>query len=128
MSGVSPDITTHRLSIYKEAKPFTQKKQKMDEEKRVTTQQEADKLVKASFIKKAHNTTLLANVVMVKKANDKWRMCTDYVDLNKACPKDSYPLTSIDRLVDGAVDHNILIFFYTIKSRCTQEIRKKQRS
>lgn len=38
---------------------------------------------------------------MVKKANDKWRMCTDYTNLNKSCPKDSYTLPSIDKLVDG---------------------------
>jgi len=44
----------------------------------------------------------LANVVLVKKANGKWRMCVDFTDLNKACPKDSYPLPSIDALVDSA--------------------------
>ena len=43
----------------------------------------------------------LANVVVVKKANGKWRMCVDFTDLNKACPKDSYPLPSIDALVDS---------------------------
>nr|KYP63499.1 Retrovirus-related Pol polyprotein from transposon 17.6 [Cajanus cajan] len=47
---------------------------------------------------------------MVKKANDKWRMCTDYTDLNKACPKDDYPLPHIDALVDGAVGHHMLSF------------------
>ncbi|GAU46453.1 hypothetical protein TSUD_402200 [Trifolium subterraneum] len=44
----------------------------------------------------------LANVVLVKKSNEKWRMCVDFTDLNKACPKDPYPLPSIDRLIDGA--------------------------
>jgi len=39
---------------------------------------------------------------MVTKANGKWRIFVDYTNLNKACPKDSYPLPSIDRLVDGA--------------------------
>ncbi|RDY01913.1 hypothetical protein CR513_14697, partial [Mucuna pruriens] len=47
---------------------------------------------------------------MVKKANGKWRMCTDYVDLNKACPKDPYPLPNIDRLVDGASSFALLSF------------------
>ena len=42
----------------------------------------------------------LANVVMVKKVNRKWRMCVDFMDLNRACPKDSYPLQQIDTLVD----------------------------
>nr|KYP40627.1 Transposon Ty3-I Gag-Pol polyprotein [Cajanus cajan] len=37
-------------------------------------------------------------------------MCVDYSDLNKACPKDAYPLPSIDRLVDGAFGHGLLSF------------------
>ncbi|RDX91033.1 hypothetical protein CR513_27048, partial [Mucuna pruriens] len=45
-------------------------------------------------------------MVMVKKAKGKWRMCTDYPDLNKACPKDPYPLLSIDCLVDGVSGYN----------------------
>ena len=47
----------------------------------------------------------LANVVMVKKANGKWRMCVDFTDLNKACPKDSYPLLRIDQQVDSTAGH-----------------------
>ncbi|RDX67038.1 Retrovirus-related Pol polyprotein from transposon opus, partial [Mucuna pruriens] len=47
---------------------------------------------------------------MVKKANGRWRMCTDYTDLNKACPKDPYPLPGIDRLVDGVSGYALLSF------------------
>ena len=47
---------------------------------------------------------------MVKKVNDKWRMCPDYTNLNRACPKDTYPLPSIDRLVDGASGFQVLNF------------------
>ncbi|RDX94357.1 hypothetical protein CR513_23277, partial [Mucuna pruriens] len=53
--------------------------------------------------RRSYYPTWLANVVMVKKANGKWRMCTDYTDLNKACPKDPYPLPNIDRLVDRGI-------------------------
>jgi len=49
-------------------------------------------------------------VVLVKKPSGKWRMCFDYTYLNKACPKDSYPLPSIDRLVDGASSQDVMIF------------------
>ena len=52
----------------------------------------------------------IANVVMVKKANGKWRMCVDFTDLNRACPKDSYPLPRIDILVDSTVRHQLLSF------------------
>ena len=49
-------------------------------------------------------------MVLVKKSNDKWRMCMDFTDLNKACPKDSYPLPSIDALVDSASGCKLLSF------------------
>ena len=47
---------------------------------------------------------------MVKKANGKWRMCTDYTDLNRACPKDTYFLPSIDELVNGTFGFHALNF------------------
>ena len=47
---------------------------------------------------------------MVKKANGKWRMCVDFTDLNKAYPKDSYPLPRIDQLVDSTEGHKLLSF------------------
>ena len=52
----------------------------------------------------------LVNVVMVKKVNDKWRMCVDFTDLNKACPKDSYLLPRIDQLVDSIAGNKLLSF------------------
>ena len=52
----------------------------------------------------------LANVVMVKKANRKWTMCIDFMDLNRACPKDSYPLQQINTLVDSSARHQLLSF------------------
>jgi len=88
MSGVSPYIITHCLLVYKKAQPSPkEKKRKMGEEKHNVAQNETHKLMKIDFM----NTTWLENVVMVKKLNDKWRMCTDYTDINKACPKDVYP-------------------------------------
>jgi len=47
---------------------------------------------------------------MVKKANDKWRMCVDFTDLNRASPEDNYPLPCIDLLVDSIVGHHLLNF------------------
>ena len=49
-------------------------------------------------------------MVKVKKPNGKWRMCVDFMDLNKACPKDSYPLPQIDTLVDSSARHELLSF------------------
>jgi hypothetical protein len=52
----------------------------------------------------------LANVVLVKKENGKWRMCVDFTDLNKACPKDSFFLPRMDILVDSTSGHELLSF------------------
>ena len=97
---MDPLVASHKLSIYKEARYISQKKRKLGEERRLAAKVEADKLLNARFIEEAEYTTWLSNVVLVKKANGKWRMCVDYTDLNKACPRDAYPLPNIDRLVD----------------------------
>ena len=47
---------------------------------------------------------------MVKKSNGKWMMCVDFMDLNRACPKDNYPLLRIDTLVDSTARHELLSF------------------
>ncbi|XP_056698482.1 uncharacterized protein [Spinacia oleracea] len=52
----------------------------------------------------------VANVVLVKKPNGTWRMCVDYTNLNKACPKDSFPFPKIDRLVDSTAGHAMMSF------------------
>ena len=68
------------------------------------------KLLEAGFIQEVYYPDWLVNVVMVKKPNGKWRMCVDFMDLNRACPKDSYPLPQIDTLVDSMVRHELLSF------------------
>ena len=57
------------------------------------------------FIWEVYYLDWLANVVMVKKANGKWRICVDFMDLNRVYPKDSYPISWIDILVDSTVRH-----------------------
>ena len=85
-------MASHKLSIYKEARYVSQKKRKLGEERRLVANVEADKLLNAGFIEEAQYTTWLSNVVLVKKANGKWRMCVDYTNLNKPCPRDAYHL------------------------------------
>jgi hypothetical protein len=59
-------------------------------------------LLSAGVIREVAYPEWLANTVMVKKSNGKWRMCIDFTDLNKACPKDEFSLPRIDSLVDAA--------------------------
>jgi len=82
----------------------------MGEEQCKPFKEEVDKLLNANFIRVVRYSTWLANIIMVKKANDKWRICTDYTDLNRACPKNAYPLPNIDRLVDGEFGFQVLSF------------------
>ena len=56
---------------------------------------EVDKLLAAKFIREVYYPEWLAKVIMVKKANGKWRMCVDFTNLNNACAKDSFPLPRI---------------------------------
>ena len=82
-----------------------QKKRKFAYERQKLIAEEIKKLLDAGFIREVSHPEWLANVVLVKKANGKYRMCVDYTDLNKACPKDSYPLPTIDQLVDSTACH-----------------------
>ena len=69
-----------------------------------------NKLLFAGFIWEVYYPDWLANVILVKKANGKWRMCVDFTNLNKACLKDSFPLPRIDQLVDSTAEHKLLTF------------------
>ena len=72
--------------------------------------EEVQKLLEANFIREVYYLDWLANVVMVKKTNEKWRMCVNFTNLNRACPKDSYSLLRIDTLVDLTMRHQLLSF------------------
>jgi hypothetical protein len=72
--------------------------------------EEVEKLMKIGFIREADYPEWLANVVLVKKSKGKWMMCVDFTDLNKACPKDSFPLPWIDLIVDSTSGHQLLSF------------------
>ena len=96
MLGIDPNVITHRLNVHPSSKPMRQKKRVFAPERDNATKEEVQKLTLAKFIREVYYPDWLANVVMVNKANGKWRMCVDFTDLNKAYPKDSYPLPRID--------------------------------
>ena len=72
--------------------------------------EEVEKLLTTVFIREVYYPEWLANIVMVKKSNRKWRMCVDFTNLNRACPKDSFPLPRIYQLVDSIAGHELLTF------------------
>ncbi|CAL8989274.1 unnamed protein product, partial [Prunus brigantina] len=71
---------------------------------------EVQQLKTVGFIREVNYPRWVSNVVMVKKTPEKWRMCVDFTNLNKACPKDSFPLPRIDQLVDATAGFALLSF------------------
>ncbi|KAL0428288.1 UNVERIFIED_CONTAM: Pro-Pol polyprotein [Sesamum latifolium] len=101
LEGINPKVITHHLNIDPSIKPVKQKKRHFGPEKDKIIQAEVDKLMVAGHIEEIHFLEWLSNVVLVPKPGGKLRMCIDFRDLNKACPKDFYPLPRIDQLVDS---------------------------
>ena len=96
MPSIDPNVITYRLNMYPSSKLVWQKKRVFALERDNAIKEEVQKLTMVKFIREVYYPDWLANVVMVKKANGKWRMCVDFTDLNKACPKNSYLLPLID--------------------------------
>ena len=101
MPDISPEVIQHRLNMNPERKPAQQIRRAFAPKRDQAVTEEVTKLLTVSFIKEVYYPDWLANVVLVKKENWKWRMCVDFTDLNKACPKDSFPLPRIDQLMDS---------------------------
>jgi hypothetical protein len=110
MPGIPRDVAEHSLDIRAGARPVKQSLRRFDEEKRRAIGEEVHKLLAAGFIKEVFHPKWLANPVLVKKKDGKWRMCVDYTGLNKACPKVPYPLPCIDQIVDSTAGCETLSF------------------
>ena len=110
MPVIPPNIIQHRLKVDPEKKPVQQKRRVFAPKRNKAVMDEVNKLLVANFIKEVYYPEWLAKVIMVKKANGKWRMCVDFTDLNNTCPKDSFPLPRIDQLVDSTAGHKLLTF------------------
>ena len=110
MLDISPEVIQHTLNVNSEKKPVQQRRRIFTLERDQVVIEEVSKLLTAGFIREVYYLDWLANVVLVKKASGKWRMCVDFTDLNKACSKDSFPLPRIDQLVDSIIGHKLLTF------------------
>ncbi|XP_074344711.1 uncharacterized protein LOC141683811 [Apium graveolens] len=88
MPRIDPDLTTHKLNVNPTRKVVKLKKRTYTYDKLEAIKQEVEKLLKAGFIKEVQFPEWLENPIMVKKANEKWRMCIDFINLRDTCPKD----------------------------------------
>ena len=98
MPGVPREVAEHSLDIQPNSKLVKQCLRRFDELKRRAIGEEV------------FHPEWLANPVLVKKKNGKWRMCVDYTGLNKACPKVCFPLPRIDQIVDSTTGCELLSF------------------
>ena len=110
MRGIDPTVITHRLNVSPSFKPVKQKRRSFAPERQKAINEEVGKLLQARAIREVEYPEWLANVVLVKKANGKWRLCIDFTDINRACPKDSFPLPQTDLIVDATIGHELLSF------------------
>ena len=110
MGGIDPVIITHRLNVSLSFKPVKQKRRSFASERQKAINEEVGKLLQAEVIREVEYPEWLANVVLVKKANYKWQLCIVFTDVNRACPKDSFPQPWIDLIVDATAGHELLSF------------------
>ena len=109
MGRIDPAIITHRLNVNPSFKPVKQKRSFAPERQKAINE-EVGKLLQVGAIRELEYPEWLANVVLVKKVNGKWRLCIAFTDVNRACPKDSFPLPRIDLIVDATTGHELLSF------------------
>ena len=110
MLGILREVAEHTLKIRPGSRPVKQRMRHFNEEKWRLNSEEIAKLLAASFIKEVYYTEWLSNPILVEKKSGKWRMCVDYMSLNKACPKDLFPLPCIDQVVDSTSGCDTLCF------------------
>uniref|UniRef100_A0A2N9I2U7 Uncharacterized protein n=1 Tax=Fagus sylvatica TaxID=28930 RepID=A0A2N9I2U7_FAGSY len=120
MSGIDPELVAHSLNVEPGTKPVVQPIRTFHPEVEAQITQEVKKLLSAGFIKPIQHPRWLSNIVPVKKKNGQIRCCVDFRNLNKACPKDEFPLPNMDLLIDStdakktAFRTPIRNFYYTV--------------
>ena len=110
MAGIQLEVMCHQLNIDQQAKLVHQKRRALDADRYKALQDEVDRLLKIRFIRESYCPNWLVNPVLVIKPNGKWMTCIDFTNLNKACPKDIFPLPRIDQLVNATARHELLSF------------------
>ncbi|XP_059664216.1 uncharacterized protein LOC132309992 [Cornus florida] len=110
MPGLHPSLVSHYLNVLPNARLVKQGSRTFRPELELQIKEEVQKLLDAGFIKPIIHPTWLANIVPVQKKNRQIRVCVDFRDLNKACPKDDFPLSIIDTLINGTAGHEMFSF------------------
>jgi hypothetical protein len=107
MPGIDPSIVVHEIKTYPGAKPIWQCLRPVHPRKAAAIKLEVEKLLKAGFIYPVALTEWVSNPVPIDKKGGSIRVCVDYRDINKACPKDNFPTPFIDQIVDDCAGNEI---------------------
>nr|ABA98419.2 retrotransposon protein, putative, Ty3-gypsy subclass [Oryza sativa Japonica Group] len=110
MPGIPREVIEHSLHVKEDAKPIKQRLRRFAQDRKDAIKEELTKLLAVGFIKEVLHPDWLANPVLVGKKTGQWRMCVDYTDLNKSCPKDPFGLPRIDQVVDSTASCELLSF------------------
>jgi ribonuclease HI/transposase InsO family protein len=111
MPGLDRELVEHRLPIKEGFRPVKQPNRRFNPDTYDRIKEEVNRLLEAGFIRPCRYAEWISNIVPVKKKNsDKLRVCVDFRDLNKATPKDEYPMPLADVLINNASGHKIFSF------------------
>ena len=112
---MDPKFICHHLNVNPMVVLKKQPPRHSSKEYAEAVKEEVNKLKRAGAIKEVFYPKWLANIVVVKKKSGKWRVCVDFTDLNKACPKDPFPIPRINQLVDATIGHPRMSFLYAFQ-------------
>jgi hypothetical protein len=111
MPGVPRNLIEHSLNVDPKATPKRQHLCRFADDRRDAIKKELSKLLADGFIREVFHPEWLANPILVRKKNsNEWRMCVDYTDLNKQCPKVPFGLPRIDQVIDSTTGSDLLGF------------------
>jgi hypothetical protein len=111
MPGIPRELTEHELKIFPNTKPIKQSMHRYNPEKTRSIGEERNRLLKAKFIREIKEATWLSPPVMVEKKDTKiYKMCIDFMTLNKHCPKDYFLLPRIDQIINSTAGCERLSF------------------
>ncbi|PKI43771.1 hypothetical protein CRG98_035838 [Punica granatum] len=111
MPGLDPSIVEHFLPL--DTEKFSPKRQQLRRQRAsllLRIKEEVVKQINVGFLEVCNYSEWVANIVPVEKKDGRVRVCVDYRDLNKASPKDNFPLPHIDVLVDNTARHTLFSF------------------
>jgi hypothetical protein len=110
MPGLDTGLVAHDLNVEPRTRPVIQPMRTFHPEVEAQITKEIQKLLAVGFVKPIQHPQWLSNIVLVKKKNGQIRCCVDFHNLNKTCPKDEFPLPSMDVLIDSAASHEMFSF------------------